>query len=1009
MRPRRLVLRAFGPFTREAVVDLRPLPRDAFLLVHGPTGSGKTSLLDAICYALYGESSGDERAARHVRSDRAPPELRTEVELDFEIAGVNYRIRRSPEQERGGALAREAARATLWRRTADAPDDADGEVLASKNRAVADEVQRLVGVTAGQFRQVVILPQGRFREVLTAEGDARRATLAQLFRTDVFARLLEALRARAAHTKAEAERGRASVDALLKRHEADSRHALVTRADEAVGDVAACEEARRGAETDAKRAGDALADANTAARLHAEADARGAERDALAGQRERIDADRARRDAADAADRLASDDRVRDERATEARGCIKALETAERALRTAEQSLSTANETRETILAEGPDVAVLERTVLEMSGLVDEESAIEEARKRLRETDDEEARTRAAASQTEEEERTARTSAADATEAHRRAEQRATALELRARALADAERAAERRTARQEAEATHARAQQEWTDAKERAEQAHRELSDARAALDGARRALLADHARAIAAALRAGEPCPVCGSLDHPGAPRPSEPTPADGTPDLDALDAAARTAEEGRDAAAEQARTAEHDCVRAEAALGALDDTPSEEADLAALRRAHAASEEAVRALPGLRAAAEARTKEHDEAKVEHEAALDEHRRAALDKASAEARFEALLARVPKDLRGPGALRAALGEARTALKRRKARVRAAEDNVAEAERAVQDERLRGESAATARAAAEKRAEAEAARWADAREAAGFADDAEWRAARLDPAERGELAARIDAWDRDWIAADAKAQDTAASTACVERPDVDAAARLRDEAVAAEGRARRVLDDARRAQDAVEQAIRDVDEAEREATAAEAAWRRAKRLSDALNGGRGLPDLERYVLAALLDEVLDHANRRLARMSRGRYCLARAGGVEDRRRRAGLDIEVHDAWSGRPRSVATLSGGEGFLASLSLALGLSDAVEARAGGARLDAVFVDEGFGTLDPESLDHAVKTLADLRGSGRIFGLVSHVPDLLERFDVRLRLASGPEGSTVRLEGA
>ena len=152
----------------------------------------------------------------------------------------------------------------------------------------------------------------------------------------------------------------------------------------------------------------------------------------------------------------------------------------------------------------------------------------------------------------------------------------------------------------------------------------------------------------------------------------------------------------------------------------------------------------------------------------------------------------------------------------------------------------------------------------------------------------------------------------------------------------------------------------------------------------------------------QRYVLATLLEEVLVATTLRLRVMSRGRYEIRRKLQAADLRSAAGLDLEVFDQYTGMTRAVTTLSGGESFLASLALALGLSDVVQSYAGGIRLDAIFVDEGFGTLDPEALDFAVRALKDLQQAGRLVGIISHVAELREWIDARLELKTGQSGS-------
>jgi exonuclease SbcC len=160
---------------------------------------------------------------------------------------------------------------------------------------------------------------------------------------------------------------------------------------------------------------------------------------------------------------------------------------------------------------------------------------------------------------------------------------------------------------------------------------------------------------------------------------------------------------------------------------------------------------------------------------------------------------------------------------------------------------------------------------------------------------------------------------------------------------------------------------------------------------------------------LQRFVLAARLEEVAEAASRRLHAMSEGRFRLRHDVALERKGSAAGLGLVVEDAETGvTDRPVAALSGGESFLASLSLALGLSDVVLRRSGGRRLDALFVDEGFGTLDEETLDHAIRVLEGLGGEGRVVGVISHVPELRRRIPARIEVRRDPGGSTAIVRG-
>ncbi len=157
----------------------------------------------------------------------------------------------------------------------------------------------------------------------------------------------------------------------------------------------------------------------------------------------------------------------------------------------------------------------------------------------------------------------------------------------------------------------------------------------------------------------------------------------------------------------------------------------------------------------------------------------------------------------------------------------------------------------------------------------------------------------------------------------------------------------------------------------------------------------------------ETYVQTLYFDRVLEAANQRLRVMTSGRYELKRNVEGRSRAMQTGLDIDVLDAYTGKCRDAGTLSGGEAFKASLALALGLSDVVQAHAGGIQLDAMFIDEGFGSLDQESLQLAVKTLTELTGGGKLVGIISHVEELKEGIDRKIVVNRGQNGSTLRVE--
>jgi exonuclease SbcC len=290
---------------------------------------------------------------------------------------------------------------------------------------------------------------------------------------------------------------------------------------------------------------------------------------------------------------------------------------------------------------------------------------------------------------------------------------------------------------------------------------------------------------------------------------------------------------------------------------------------------------------------------------------------------------------------------------------------------------------------------------------WASALQESRFEDTAAFEQASMDV---DTLAAERDAfrrWDEASRNAAAVREQAAKAIENRTRPDVDRLERT-------EHRLRQESDEAaqafHRAQErlaALVSARTRVADFTRKISNLETRYGTIGRLAEVSAGGNALNiNLQRFVLSVLLDDVLIQASSRLGVMSRGRYTLYRQESPEDKRRQSGLELTVEDAYTGKRRAAATLSGGESFMAALSLALGLSDVVQAYAGGIRLDALFVDEGFGSLDNESLQLAIDVLLELRAGGRMIGVISHVSELKEWIDLRIDVTPGADGSRIRI---
>ncbi|KAI5915188.1 AAA family ATPase [Thauera sp. 2A1] len=1038
MKPLKLTLQAFGPFAGREEVDFTRLPAGALFLISGPTGAGKTSILDGITYALYGDTSGGERSAREMRSHHADDGLQTEIEFEFALGERRYRVKRVPEQERaalrGSGLVKVLAKAELSR--------LDGETwtpLAQKTTEVTAQVEELLGFKADQFRQVALLPQGQFRKLLAAGSGEREKILETLFGTATYKRLQDALKTEAASLRERGEQARLRRETLLQQAGATTPEALAVQQAELAAALATLVEEEQRARDEDAAARAALQQGQASAALFAEAEAAHAALQALIARAGEVEAQRARLQLAQRAQQvqpaetaLAAARRT----ATEARE-REAQAAADLVRATA--ALQQADAGLQAEAARAPERETAQRELMRLDALGDAVARLAHAEDALRahEAGRAEAGRRLATTVARRDELAARrgTLAARIDALQPQAAQ-AEALALRVQRAERREQAAASLVAstRQLAaqQAAEARQQQAFDDAQQALQQRRAQLDALDARWRQAQAAILARH-------LHDGDACPVCGSAEHPAPARYDGELPTEQA--LQAVAAAVREAEAATeaarrklDAAAQARAAAQAEVSTREAALRAEDSALGEAAPapLADLRTALHAARTAAADIGPLRDALQALDADIATAGAAFEQAREASVAAASAAQAALGLAEERRAAVPENLRARAALDAAIAAARAKRAQLEAALQSAQAaQQAATARATALGAQRETLAEAAQAATTRVAEA-GEQFGEALRAAGFADpaadpaadsgahpaapletdtlqraEAAWRAAVLPAPDIERLARGIRSADEQLAAARERAERATRAIAGIVAPDLAA---LESRAAACRERIEAVL--ARIAHQRGEQArlaklLAALDDIARESGAIEAEYRVVGHLADIANGDNGRKlTFQRYVLAALLDDVLRAASLRLKAMSRGRYLLQRREDVADARRAAGLDLEVFDDYTGRARPASTLSGGEGFMASLSLALGLSDVVQAYAGGVQLDTLFIDEGFGSLDPESLDMAMKALIDLQQRGRMVGVISHVEEMKQQIDVAIEVVQGVWGSRVRV---
>jgi DNA repair protein SbcC/Rad50 len=896
MRPHRLRVTAFGAFAATEQVTFDDL--EGLFLLHGETGAGKTTLLDAIAFALYGKVPGERGGARRLRSDHAASGTATEVELEATIGGRRLRITRRPEQVRqkksGTGVTTEPASVRL----AELSAPGAWESKSTRIGEVDAEIENLMGMSATQFFQVVLLPQGEFAKFLRADAKDKEALLQKLFGTDRFRKVEDWL----------ADRRRATDKEVAAAEEGVNE--LVARIAQAAGDSVPDSASR------AWQASWAAAAAATAA----------AERDAAAGLIEARKTDlEAGLDAQRQAGQLADRQRRRRD-ALNRRADLEAATPEISRLGTEPAALHVAGQEKQA------QVGRLEalRAVARQADAEDETAATARTRAaalagELDRTRAEALRRQAARPRAEQ----ARDAAGEAAGALPAAGERANA----ARQIAsDCAALVAEHAKRSELREAHLTAREKSLAAQAGA------LRIRGARIDGMRAELAAE--------MTDGSPCPVCGSLDHP------DPVDAASFPPVsrDEEDAAVKLASDAALAADEAGQRV--------AAVGAV---------LGDLTRRLSAAGFALPAGPvdpvdlntGTLAVA-AGTAESDANEREAEAGL----------------LGAAAARLTS-------LQRELDELDTAI---------AADNARLTELAGQRTAALAEAGAADARAAARRAEL----------TARLGDAGDLEAAIGAAADLAEALAKAAAVADLLADPDLKVELDPPAAVDETTEAAEAAQRAHAAAVDAHGQARLRADQLAELRPRLEAALGALRPLQERAG-------QIRHLADLASGTSGANQykmtLSSFVLAARLEEVAAAASERLLTMTAGRYSLvhsdARKGNAK-----AGLSLLACDAWTGVDRDTATLSGGETFLASLALALGLADVVTAESAGTPMEALFVDEGFGTLDEDTLDEVMNVLDGLRAGGRIVGIVSHVTELRQRIPAQVHVRKGRSGSHVEI---
>lgn len=902
MRPTKLTISAFGPYAGRQVLDLDKLGRKGIYLVTGDTGAGKTTIFDAITFALYGETSGDTRRSDMLRSKYAADDVPTEVELSFIYGSKEYTVCRNPEYQRpakrGGGMVTQKADAQLTY--------PNGNIV-TKTKDVTAAVESILGVNRNQFTQIAMIAQGEFLKLLLAPTEDRKKIFRKIFKTELFQELQERLKSESGKLSHRYEEIKNSISQYLDGLTIDENEELLENAKESdillaeliekVDDVIACDQAEKdkiegeidknekwltqvnvdlGKAVDVERTETALKEASSALQEKTEKLQQLLAKYEAEQKREPEQA-ALRQQVALAENELPQYDQleqVREELETRKKSLAAALRQKEEYRKLHEKcelSLNDAKKKLEVVKDAGREEAVLE-------------SNLQQTERRLK------------------------------------------VLEGLSAALTECD-----ALSRQLAEE-----QRSYLDAAEKAEKLQQKYQQMN-------RAFLDEQAGILAATLDTGMPCPVCGSTEHP--------SPAEKMADA--------PSETDLEKAKKKSEAAQADAVSCSAEASTLSGKVTAKEEEIKKKGAELFDEVVFAGLD------EKIAEEMDESKSQI-GELNELLRLEQEKLQQKARLEEQIPRLETDLQKRQETLARLVQQSAAL----------EGEIKESEKRLDSiaGRLKYESKVQAEKQVKKlQSEADAIQKSIERARNQFSICKE---------EASALQGRVDSL----------------SGQLAETPEYDVGVMRRRQAELTEkkkslSQSFTKISARIGSNTALLEKIRN--QAENLAEISEK-WGWVKVLSNTANGnlsGKEKIMLETYVQMRYFDLVIQRANTRLMRMSSGQYELKRRQEAENNRSQSGLELDVIDHYNGSHRSVRTLSGGESFKASLCLALGLSDEIQSSAGGIRLDTMFVDEGFGSLDDESLQQAIQVLAGLSEGNKLVGIISHVSELKEKIEKQI----------------
>lgn len=1037
MKPLKLEMQAFGPYAGVEVIDFTQLQSRTMFVISGKTGAGKTSIFDGISFAIYGKASGEDRNGADLRSHFAKDELPTEVSLEFQLRDKAYYIWRAPQQEkrksRGDGYTVVNAKAELY------IIDGKGsrKLLAANVRETDEKIREIIQLDANQFRQILMIPQGDFRKLLTSDSKEKEVILQRLFHTHQYKKIEEKLKEKAGSLKNEVENGVGQRSRKLREAftngngELEAALAEQTPSDTIILpllETITTEMKQILAELE-KNINIKQKDRDEAKRKVDEAESILNEmkiRDDLAMQKVILDEKKSliedKRKAVDLARRAANLEHQEnicqrlkkdiDDKAGKKRIVEQELAFLSKEITLAEEKLKREEENRgkrENSHAEMTRLETLRGEVLSFSKRKSDLQRLEQEVVHYRKLIEEGKMKAAEWSETIEGHqsdlnrlRQLQDHNVVLMEEKLRLDQMIDQLDQLMGSILDKNNAKDRLDQKDKA-LNHAKARAE----------------DALATLKQFEEKWYKGQAAILASKLAAGLPCPVCGSSEHPLPAHTAEGYIRE--EDLEAAKKDAQLIEEQLAVVRQTWMTAKADLDLCEKTVHAkleavtkyfpdaqLEDAPHLLAELQGKKveitnqlRNHTNQ---TNKIPELDAKLTKLTKSFKDLQSKLEETTERERVTSTEYAETKAVVQSFTHNLPEGVENIQQYDERVSFLKLKIQQFDEALSKAQQACAKLNEQQAAQKMTLENVKQDVEKIQNTLFVEREKFLSQLQQEGFAAYAAYAESKRDSLWIQKTDEEIKAYGEEYRSISDRLQDYDQRLKGVDRPDIEKlneAFREQDNLLLAlNGQYSNLMMNIKKNEDIQSAVLR----LNHQIKAIEKQYELIGHLADITRGQNTYKlTFERFVLASFLDDILAAANGRLLKMTSGRYQLMRKKERSKGNVQSGLELLVFDQYTGQERHVKTLSGGESFKAALSLALGLADVVQEHAGGVSLETMFIDEGFGTLDPESLDQAIEALMEIQSTGRLVGIISHVPELKERIDARLEVLAGQSGSS------